>query len=98
MPAGLAKALRTVPIVLGLAEEMAARANPGAWMVDFTNPVGIVTQALLDEGHRAVGLCNVAIWAQRRIGHYLGVDPDAGRGRARGAEPPDVDQVRPGGR
>ena len=38
--------------------------------------MGIVTQALLDEGHRAVGLCNVAIWAQRRIGHYLGVDPD----------------------
>jgi 6-phospho-beta-glucosidase len=73
---GLAKALRTVPIVLELAEEMAARANPGAWLVDFTNPVGIVTQALLDDGHRAVGLCNVAIWAQRRIGHYLGVDPD----------------------
>jgi 6-phospho-beta-glucosidase len=46
-------------------------------LVDFTNPVGIVTQALLDEGHHAVGLCNVAIWAQRRIGHYLGVDPDA---------------------
>jgi 6-phospho-beta-glucosidase len=74
---GLAKALRTVPIVLELAEEMAARSNPGAWLVDFTNPVGIVTQALLDEGHHAVGLCNVAIWAQRRIGHYLGVDPDA---------------------
>ncbi len=73
---GLAKALRTVPVVLDLAEEMAARANPGAWLVDFTNPVGIVTQALLDEGHRSVGLCNVAIWAQRRIGHYLGVDPD----------------------
>ncbi len=73
---GLAKALRTVPVVLGLAEEMATRANPGAWLVDFTNPVGIVTQALLDEGHRAVGLCNVAIWAQRRIGHYLGVNPD----------------------
>jgi 6-phospho-beta-glucosidase len=73
---GLAKALRTVPVVLDLAEQMAARSNPGAWLVDFTNPVGIVTQALLDEGHRAVGLCNVAIWAQRRIGHYLGVDPD----------------------
>jgi 6-phospho-beta-glucosidase len=73
---GLAKALRTVPVVLGLAEEMADRANRGAWLVDFTNPVGIVTQALLDEGHRAVGLCNVAIWAQRRLGHYLGVDPD----------------------
>ncbi len=74
---GLAKALRTVPTVLELAEVTANRANPGAWFVDFTNPVGIVTQALLDEGHRAVGLCNVAIWAQRRLGHYLGVDPDA---------------------
>ena len=74
---GLAKALRTVPTVLELAEDTAKRGNPGAWFVDFTNPVGIVTQALLDEGHRAVGLCNVAIWAQRRIGHYLGVDPDA---------------------
>jgi 6-phospho-beta-glucosidase len=74
---GLAKALRTVPTVLELAEETAKRGNPGAWVVDFTNPVGIVTQALLDEGHRAVGLCNVAIWAQRRIGHYLGVDPDS---------------------
>jgi 6-phospho-beta-glucosidase len=74
---GLAKALRTVPVVLDLAERTAARANPGAWFVDFTNPVGIVTQALLDDGHRAVGLCNVAIWAQRRLGHYLGVDPDS---------------------
>ena len=73
---GLAKALRTVPVVLELAEETAKRGNPGAWFVDFTNPVGIVTQALLDEGHRAVGLCNVAIWGQRRLGHYLDVDPD----------------------
>lgn len=77
-PGGLAKALRTVPLVLELAEATAARAAPGAWLVDFTNPVGIVTQALADEGHRAVGLCNVARWVQRRVGHYLGgVDPDA---------------------
>jgi len=67
-PGGLAKALRTVPVVLGIAEETAARGADGAWVVDFTNPVGIVTQALLDEGHRAVGLCNVAIHVQRRIG------------------------------
>jgi len=73
---GFAKALRTVPVVLELAEETARRGNPGAWFVDFTNPVGIVTQALVDEGHRAVGLCNVAIWGQRRLGHYLDVDPD----------------------
>ncbi|MHB8496864.1 MAG: family 4 glycosyl hydrolase [Acidimicrobiales bacterium] len=75
-PGGLAKALRTVPLVLEIAEEAAERAAPGAWLVDFTNPVGIVTQALLDEGHRAVGLCNVAMLVQRRIGHYLGLDPD----------------------
>ncbi len=73
---GLAKALRTVPLVLELAEETAARAAPGAWLVDFTNPVGIVTQALADEGHRAIGLCNVARWVQRRLGRYLEVDPD----------------------
>jgi len=75
-PGGLAKALRTVPLVLEIAEETADRAAPGAWVVDFTNPVGIVTQALVDDGHRAVGLCNVAIHVQRRLGHYLAVDPD----------------------
>jgi len=75
-PGGLAKALRTVPLVVELAEETADRGAPGAWFIDFTNPVGIVTQALIDEGHRAVGLCNVATWTRKRIGHYLGVDPD----------------------
>ena len=54
-----------------------ARAGPttGAWIVDFTNPVGIVTRALLDAGHRAVGLCNVAIGNQRRVAEHLAVDP-----------------------
>jgi 6-phospho-beta-glucosidase len=75
-PGGLAKALRTVPLVLEIAEETAERGAKGAWLVDFTNPVGIVTQALADQGHRAVGLCNVAIHVQRRIGHYLGLDAD----------------------
>jgi 6-phospho-beta-glucosidase len=73
---GFAKALRTVPIVLELAELTARRGAPGAWVVDFTNPVGIVTQALLDEGHRAIGLCNVAITLQRRMAAHFGVAPD----------------------
>jgi len=73
---GLAKALRTVPVVLSLAERAARRAAPGAWIVDFTNPVGIVTRALLDAGHRAVGLCNVAIGFQRRFAEMLGVEPE----------------------
>ena len=73
---GFAKALRTVPLVLELAELTARRSAPGAWIVDFTNPVGIVTQALLDEGHRAVGLCNVAINLQRQLAARFDVAPD----------------------
>jgi 6-phospho-beta-glucosidase len=72
---GFAKAMRTVPVVLDIAERVAARAAPGAWIVDFTNPVGIVTRALLDAGHRAVGLCNVAIGIQRYAARVLGVEP-----------------------
>jgi 6-phospho-beta-glucosidase len=75
-PGGFAKALRTVPVVLGIADVVAKRAQPDAWIVDFTNPVGIVTRALLDEGHRALGLCNVAIGFQRRLAARFGVDAD----------------------
>ncbi|MGW2598503.1 6-phospho-beta-glucosidase [Streptomyces klenkii] len=71
---GLAKALRTVPVVLDIAERVRRR-SPGAWIVDFTNPVGIVTRALLAAGHRAVGLCNVAIGFQRKFARLLGVAP-----------------------
>jgi 6-phospho-beta-glucosidase len=73
---GFAKAMRTVPVMLELAERVADRAAPGAWIVDFTNPVGIVTRALLDAGHRAVGLCNVAITFQRQIARLLAVEPE----------------------
>jgi len=75
-PGGFAKALRTVPVVLELAEETTRRGAPGAWFVDFTNPTGLVTQALLDQGHRAIGLCNVAIGFQRRFAVAFGVEPE----------------------
>ncbi|MFD3497677.1 6-phospho-beta-glucosidase [Streptomyces sp. NPDC058676] len=71
---GLAKALRTVPVVLDIAERV-RRTNPDAWIIDFTNPVGIVTRALLEAGHKAVGLCNVAIGFQRKFAGMLGVTP-----------------------
>lgn len=71
---GLAKALRTVPVVLDIAERV-RRTNPGAWIIDFTNPVGIVTRALLKEGHKAVGLCNVAIGLQRKFAALLDTAP-----------------------
>lgn len=71
---GLAKALRTVPVVLDIAERV-RRSNPHAWIIDFTNPVGIVTRALLQAGHKAVGLCNVAIGLQRKFAALLDVTP-----------------------
>ncbi|GAA2223690.1 6-phospho-beta-glucosidase [Streptomyces indiaensis] len=71
---GLAKALRTVPVVLDIADRV-RRTNPGAWIIDFTNPVGIVTRALLQAGHKAVGLCNVAIGLQRTFAALLNVTP-----------------------
>jgi 6-phospho-beta-glucosidase len=72
---GLAKALRTVPVVLDIAERV-RRTAPDAWIIDFTNPVGIVTRALLQAGHRAVGLCNVAIGFQRKFAALLDVAPE----------------------
>jgi len=73
---GFAKAMRTVPVVLEIAGRVRELAASSAWIVDFTNPVGIVTRALADAGHRAVGLCNVAIGFERAIAHALGVDPE----------------------
>jgi 6-phospho-beta-glucosidase len=73
---GLAKALRTVPVVLEIAERVRELAADDAWIVDFTNPVGIVTRSLLDHGHQAVGLCNVAIGFQRSFARLLGVEPE----------------------
>jgi 6-phospho-beta-glucosidase len=72
---GLAKALRTVPVVLDIAARVREVA-PHAWIVDFTNPVGIVTKALLDEGHRAVGLCSAAMVFQRHFAKVLDVEPE----------------------
>src|SRR6476661_8965649 len=75
-PGGFAKALRTVPVILDVAQAARRRAAPNHWIVDFTNPVGIVTRALLDAGHRAIGLCNVAIGLQRRFAEQFGVEPE----------------------
>jgi len=72
---GLAKALRTVPVVLDIAAQARALAASDAWIVDFTNPVGIVSRALVDEGHRVVGLCNVAIGFQRWAAGVCNIEP-----------------------
>lgn len=57
---GMAKALRTIPVILGIAHDMAELAEPGALLVNFTNPTGLVTQALAQYAPEvtAVGVCN----------------------------------------
>jgi 6-phospho-beta-glucosidase len=65
-----------VPVVLEIAQRARELADDDAWIVDFTNPVGIVVRSLLDAGYRAVGLCNVAIGQQRFVARMLGVEPE----------------------
>jgi len=57
---GMAKALRTIPVILSIARDMQKWAAPGALLVNFTNPAGLVTQALTQYAPEvtAVGVCN----------------------------------------
>jgi 6-phospho-beta-glucosidase len=71
-PGGFAMALRTIPAMLGYARAI-ERVAPDALVVDFTNPVGIVMQALSDHTSvRAVGICDGPIAMHRSIARFLG--------------------------
>ncbi|KKB11695.1 glycosyl hydrolase [Devosia geojensis] len=72
---GFAMALRSIPAILDYARLMADLC-PDAWLINFTNPAGLVTQALRDEGfERVVGICDSANGAQRAVARWAGV-PD----------------------
>lgn len=60
---GMAKALRTIPVILNVARDMREVGAPGALLANFTNPAGLVTEALMRYAPdvTAVGVCNVAI-------------------------------------
>jgi 6-phospho-beta-glucosidase len=74
-PGGTLKAWRTIPVTLDIAREMAQRA-PDAWYLNFTNPSGIITEALLKHsGVRAVGLCNNPINMEAGLAAFFGVAP-----------------------
>jgi 6-phospho-beta-glucosidase len=66
---GMAKALRTIPVILKVAEDMRKYANPGALLANFTNPAGLVTQALQHYAPdvTSVGVCNVAVTTKMAI-------------------------------
>lgn len=72
-PAGFAKAMRTIPVILDLCADIEALA-PGAWLINFTNPAGIVTEAVLKYTKvKAIGLCNVPIGIKMEIAGDYGV-------------------------
>jgi 6-phospho-beta-glucosidase len=59
---GIFKALRTIPVILAIVEDM-KRLCPNAWLINFTNPAGMVTEAVLKYGQwkKVVGLCNIPV-------------------------------------
>lgn len=75
-PGGLAYAIRTLAVMEDLAQRV-ARLCPQAWIINFTNPAGLITQAMLDHHPRVVGICDTPIGLVRRVARVLGQDVEA---------------------
>src|SRR5690349_13981164 len=76
---GISYGLRTVPVAAEVARRVAAVA-PGAWVINFTNPAGMVPEAMSHHlGERVIGICDEPIGLGRRVLHALGADPGAAR-------------------
>ena len=74
-PGGVAMALRTVPVALAHAR-IVERLAPTAWFINFTNPAGLITQALLQHTRlKVVGICDTPAELLHRIAHVLGESP-----------------------
>ncbi|MGE5527598.1 MAG: 6-phospho-beta-glucosidase [Patescibacteria group bacterium] len=75
-PGGFAKALRTIPVILDICRDL-AELSPGAWLINFTNPSGIVTEAVTRHtGTRIIGLCNNAINIQHWLAREFNAAPE----------------------
>ncbi|MFD3724264.1 6-phospho-beta-glucosidase [Streptomyces sp. NPDC058671] len=73
---GIAYGLRTVPVAVRVARRIAELA-PDAWVINFTNPAGLVTEAMSRIlGDRVVGICDSPVGLGRRVARVLGADPD----------------------
>jgi 6-phospho-beta-glucosidase len=73
-PGGFAKALRTIPVALSIARDVESLA-PGAFLLNFTNPAGLITEALQRySALPSIGLCNLPIGTEMRLSQRLGVD------------------------
>ncbi|MGG2463102.1 6-phospho-beta-glucosidase [Streptomyces sp. RGM 3693] len=74
---GVLYGLRTIPVALHIAERVAALA-PGAWVINFTNPAGMVTEAMAQVlGDRVIGICDSPVGLVRRAARAAGADPAA---------------------
>jgi 6-phospho-beta-glucosidase len=72
---GVAYGLRTVPVAIDIARRVSALA-PEAWVINFTNPAGLVTEAMSRYlGDRVIGICDSPVGLGRRVAAALGVDP-----------------------
>ncbi len=73
---GVLYGLRTIPVALRIAERVKALA-PGAWVINFTNPAGMVTEAMSSVlGERVIGICDSPVGLVRRAARAAGADPD----------------------
>ncbi|TVZ96674.1 6-phospho-beta-glucosidase [Streptomyces sp. BK340] len=73
---GIAYGLRTVPVAVDIAQRV-ARLAPDAWVINFTNPAGLVTEAMSRHlGDRVIGICDSPVGLGRRIARVLGADPN----------------------
>ncbi|MEU9914168.1 6-phospho-beta-glucosidase [Streptomyces sp. NPDC051001] len=73
---GIAYGLRTVPVAVDIAQRV-ARLAPDAWVINFTNPAGLVTEAMSRHlGNRVIGICDSPVGLGRRIARVLGADPN----------------------
>ncbi|MEU4925259.1 6-phospho-beta-glucosidase [Streptomyces yokosukanensis] len=72
---GIAYGLRTVPVAVDIARRV-ARLAPDAWVINFTNPAGLVTEAMSRHlGDRVIGICDSPVGLGRRVARALGADP-----------------------
>jgi 6-phospho-beta-glucosidase len=76
-PGGLFKGLRTIPVILEICKDM-EELCPDAWLVNFTNPAGMVTEAVLRYSNikKVVGLCNVPVGMRMGIAKMFDVEPE----------------------